>query len=160
MSAPDGRARLAEQQAALVRALTGRGDPPAHFDAERLRLAASSLASKRRQEAARAWPALARCLGERFRERFDDFAAQTPLPAQGGPLADGRAFVQTLAAGEWTDDVRLEVLAVDLRRGARLRIAWLRQARRLMIGGRLPWLGTWAWAVPLGRGQRPGSADR
>ena len=104
-----------------------------------------------------------------FRELFEAFAAQTPLPAEGGPLADGRAFVQTIAPGEWADDVRLEVLAIDLRlrrtakglrprRGPTLKVAWLRQARRLVIGGRLPWLGTWAcslprWLVPASGGR-------
>jgi hypothetical protein len=163
MSAPDGRARLAEQQGALVRALTAQGEPPPEFDVERLSLAAKSLASKRRQEMARAWPALVRCLGERFRERFEAFAAKTPLPSEGGPLADGRAFARTLAEEEWTDEARLEVFGVDLRmavcagglrprRGVVVKWAWLREARRLVVGMRCPGVGARTMSVRIGKG--------
>jgi hypothetical protein len=160
MSGDEGRERLAEQQAALVRALTASGEAPAGFDAERLRLAATSLANKRRQEVARAWPALVRCLGERFRERFDAFAEKTPLPSEGGPLADGRAFARALAREVWTDEARLEVLAVDLRqarcagglrprRGVAVKVAWLRERRRLVVGVRAPGVGIRTLALPF-----------
>jgi hypothetical protein len=153
MPSSDARARLAAEQARLVRALAGDGEPPDGFDAGRLRAAAAALAHKRARAAARAWPALARALGEGFEARFADFAARTPLPEKGGPLADGRAFAAELAArGELPDEGRLEALAVDLRhrrtaaglrprRGAVLKVAWLRGARRLVLGVRLPWLG-------------------
>jgi hypothetical protein len=154
------RARLAEAQAELVRALVAGGPAPAGFDAARLALAARSLANKRRQETAHAWPALARCLGDDFAERFSAFARE-PLPARGGPLADGRAFAATLPARLLDDDARLEVLAVDLRqrrardglvarRGPALRWAWLPRARRLVLGVRLPGLGVRLLAVPVG----------
>jgi hypothetical protein len=109
----------------------------------------------------RVWPALARCLGERFAERFTAFAAATPLPAEGGPLADGRAFARTVTPAEMTDEARLEVLGVDLRfrsnlrgllprRGVVLRAARLRQARRVVIGTRLPILGVRVFSLPVG----------
>jgi hypothetical protein len=160
MSRPDARARLAQQQGELVQALTGRGGVPAGFEPEQVSVAARSLANKRRREVAHAWPALVRALGECFTDRFAAFAATVPLPAEGGPLADGRAFADTLEAGERTDEVRLAVLGVDMhqrrtamglvpRRGVVLKWAWLWEARRLVIGVRLPWLGVWVLAVPL-----------
>jgi hypothetical protein len=159
MSGPEARERLGQQQAALVRALTGRGEAPPGFVEGQVETAARSLASKRRQEVARAWPALAACLGEKFVERFDRFAAETPLPAEGGPLADGRALARALRAEELSDEARAEVFWVDLRwrsvpaglvprRVVVMRAVWLRQKRRLLLGMRL--LGaTWALAVPL-----------
>jgi hypothetical protein len=162
MSGPDARARLAEQQARLVGALVAGGEHPEGFAPERLRLAAGSLRNKRVREVVRAWPELAACLGEEFAERFLAYAADHPPPAEGGPLADGRSFARTLAPGEWTDEARLAVLGVDLhhrrsagglrrRRGLALRGAWLRRARVLVLGVRLPWLGVYWLRVPLGR---------
>jgi hypothetical protein len=70
---------------------------------------------------------------------------RVPIPREGGPLADGRAFVRDLAARRpLPDAVRLQALAVDTRyrRAAsglvprRLplpRFAWLPQSRRLAI---------------------------
>jgi hypothetical protein len=161
MSSADARSRLAARQAELVRALTGQGEPPAGFDPARLLAAARSLARKRMREVARAWPALSGSLGDTFAARFRDFAAVTPSPTEGGPLADGRAFVRTLAAGEWTDAARLEVLAVDLhwrscprglspRRGPFLTAARLRQARRLVVALRLSRTRVHTLSLPLG----------
>ncbi len=161
MSLAEPRARLAARQAALMKALAGTGSVPAGFDTDRLRVAAASLASKRQRQAAHAWPALARALGERFVPLFGAYAVAAPLPEQGGPLADGRAFAQTLACEDWTDAARLEMLAVDARfrtcargilprRGFFMAGAWLRQARRLVLALRLPWLGIHGLAVPLG----------
>jgi hypothetical protein len=108
-----------------------------------------------------AWPALARALGERFEPSFAVFAAASALPEEGGPLADGREFSRQLyAAGALPEEARLEVLDVDLqyarskrglrpRRGIALRVAWLRRARRLVLGVRLPWLGVrWLSIAP------------
>ena len=161
MPTPDGtRARLALAQAGLVRSLVGQGEPPPGFDAERLALAARSLLSKRLREVARAWPALCRCLGERWAEQFRAWASQTPPPGEGGPLADGRAFVRTVPSAELDDEARHERLLVDLhwrstrtglrlRRGAALKAIWLPGQRRLMLGVRLPWLGVWVRALAL-----------
>jgi hypothetical protein len=148
----EARARLAAAQGELVRALVGQGEAPAGFDEARLALAARSLVGKRLREVARAWPALCRCLGERWAERFRDWAAHTPPPGEGGPLADGAAFLRAVPPGELDDKARLEALMVSLhwwrtrrglrrRRGFVLKSAWLPGQRRLVVGVRLPWLG-------------------
>jgi hypothetical protein len=103
---------------------------------------------------ARAWPALTASLGDAFPARFAVFAAKTPLPAQGGPLADGLAFARGVPNAGISDAARIEFLAVDLRyrvvgqdgslerrRGPCLRLARLRQARRLVVALKVLWLG-------------------
>jgi hypothetical protein len=143
------RERLAARQAALVRALTGAGELPGGFDPVRIERAVRSLLNKRRAEVGRTWPALAAALGTSYPERFRAFAARTPPPDRGGPLADGRAFAATLAAAEWTDAARLELLAVELhfcwtgtglvrRWGFALRWVRLPQSGRLVVRLRLP----------------------
>jgi hypothetical protein len=159
----EARARLAAQQAELVRALAGQATAPVGFDADRVRAASAALAAKRRSSVARAWPALPSALGERFRERFDEYAEITPLPRHGGPLADGLAFLRWLATiGDDPEECKLSSLAVALRyktttdglvprRGPTLKIAMLTvPRRRLVIALRLPWLGEW-W-LPLNIG--------
>jgi hypothetical protein len=147
----EARARLAACQAELVRALTGQGEAPPGFVPERLRAAAVSLEKKRQREVALAWPALVQALGEDFGPRFRAFAARTPVPAAGGPFADGRAFARTLAPQEWTDDLRLAVLAADLRRRRpAVAFARLRQARRLVVAIHLPPFGTYRLSLPVG----------
>jgi hypothetical protein len=162
MDSADARAKLAAQQAELMRAFIGEGGPPDGFDPARVQATADSLVRKRMQSAARAWPALAGSIGERFAERFAAFAATAPLPRHGGPLADGRAFARFLAhTGDLPDAGRLEALAVDLRHVSRpdglvpragpvVRVALLRQPRRLVVAVRLPWLGERWLIVPLG----------
>src|SRR5262249_47592483 len=143
----------AAQQAALVKALTSGTAPPADFDVARIEAAAEALARKRCRGVARTWPALRRALAESFEPRFAAFSAATPLPEDGGPLADGRAFARFLAAaGVLPEEARLELMAVDLsyvstnrgllpRRGFTMRIAVLRRACRLVLGIRMPWFG-------------------
>jgi hypothetical protein len=146
----DRRERLRRAQEALTRALLEGAPPPPGFRAEDVRAAAESLASKRRHEAAHAWPALVAALGDRFAERFDAFARMTPLPARGGPLADGEAFARALAReAPLGDAVRWELLRVRLRwarrkeglvprRGWALVLGRLPQARCLVLGLRWP----------------------
>jgi hypothetical protein len=153
MSASDRRRRLAEQQARLAAALMKPGTELPNFDRDRLAAAAQSLANKRLQSAARAWPDLANSLGEQFAGLFQEYAANHLLPQDGGPLADGRAFADYLARQQkLPDDARLEVLGVDLRfvrtarglmprRGFALKMALQKQSPRLVIALRLPWLG-------------------
>jgi hypothetical protein len=154
--------RLAAQQAALVRALTGQGEIPPGFDTGRIESAADALLRKRIRSVARAWPGLAAALGERFVERFAAYARRTHLPRLGGPLADGRAFARALeSAGDLPDAGRLEALAVDLRwvrrpdglvprRGPYLQAILLRAPRRLVVAARLPWLGVRGVSFALG----------
>ncbi|HEX5752496.1 MAG TPA: hypothetical protein VFZ09_40195 [Archangium sp.] len=116
MPSDDARHRLERAQAGFLRALTGSAPSPPGFERSDVEAAAESLASKRRRAVARTWPSLARALGDGFRERFDAFARQTPLPARGGPLADGRAFIELLSReGPLPEAVSRQVLGVDLR---------------------------------------------
>ena len=141
MSMLDARTRLAAEQTALLRALVGGDEPPAGFDNERVRLTARSLINKRLREVARAWPALSHCLGDQFNSRFTLFAGTHPPPAEGGPLADGRAFARTLAASEMDAESGMELLRVDLyQRWLPARLRWLPRVGRI-VGVRLPWLG-------------------
>ncbi len=138
---------LDDRQAALMAALAGRGPVPPGFDAGRIRAAADMLARKRAHALAQAWPCLPLMLGPDFHARFAAYAQQTTLVAQGGPLADGRLFVQWLqAAGlPLTDEVRLKAFGVDLRftrraqgwvprRGPAVRAVWLPVARCWVVG--------------------------
>ncbi len=135
------RERLAARQAELVRALVQGGPVPDGFDAAKVEAAARSLIGKRRREAARAWPALAACLGAEYRPLFDAFAGKTPPPAEGGPLADGRAFARSLPWARLDDGSRLEVVRFDAAH------SWLPFVATL-TGGlavSVPWLGVWVF---------------
>jgi hypothetical protein len=157
----DVRAQLAAAQAELVAALVAGGAAPPGFDHGHLAAAAAALVAKRARAAARAWPDLATALGDRFAARFAAFAARTPQPRHGGPLADGRAFARWLAeAGALPEAGRLQLLAVDLRyaasadglrprRAPRVKAALLRRPCRLVLGVWLPWLGARWLTIPL-----------
>lgn len=141
---------LAEQQAAIVAALTRNGPVPDGFDLDRVQAAADALAFKRARAVARAWPGLRAMLGAELRARFATYVSHARLPEQGGPLADGRAFVRWLAGQmPLADDVALQVLSVDQRwrqtarglvprRGPRVGFAWLpdMQCAIVAIGAR------------------------
>ena len=144
----DARARLAARQAELVAALVGQGAAPPGFDAQRVQSAATALAIKRLRGVLRAWPTLAAALGNRFAERFHEYAKIHPLPLTGGPLMDGRMFVRHLSAMESIpNDVLLQALEFDLRWTPRnlpsLKYVRLNNPRRLVVALRLPWLGTY-----------------
>lgn len=136
---------LAEQQAALMAALVAQASPPPGFDADRVRAAAAALAFKRARAVLQAWPGLRRSLGETYRARFAAYAEAHPIPAVGGPLADGRAFVRDLASSVCLpDDVRVQALVLDTRfrrtptgivrrRVPIPRLAWLPDARTIAI---------------------------
>lgn len=159
----DARRRLANSQASLVRALAQDGEPPLGFDTERVRVAASALAAKRSREAAHAWPALATDLGESYVARFADFAAETPLAREGGPLADGRAFAGWLAQRNLLGDAAAaECFRVDLRfrttgtglvrrRWPCFLIALLPSGAGRLIGLRIPAIGQWVFRWPWWR---------
>ena len=164
---PEDRDRLAAMQAVLLQALTGSGVVPEGFDASRIHAAGESLASKRMRSAGRAWPALAASLGAEFALRFAAFAAMNPLPGQGGPLADGRAFARSLTSRggvspRLSDGARLEIIAVDLRfrsagregglvtrRGFAAKVALLHTAREGVLAVRLPYFGERWLSLPL-----------
>ena len=149
----EARSSLHSQQAVLVSALVSQGELPAGFDKKRLHAAAASLARKRAWAVARTWPGLTQGLGPRFGELFAAYAEDMPLPSQGGPLADGRAFARWLkVGGELPEAGFLQSLAVDLRYARKsdglvirkwptCKTAWLPLSRRLVMAARLPWLG-------------------
>jgi len=136
---------LADQQAALVAALAAEGPVPAGFDPARLRAAAAALAFKRARAVAHAWPSLRAMLGGDVRETFAAYAAVAPLPARGGPLADGRRFARFIARQlDLSDAARMQALSIDARyretaaglvrrRVPTLRATWLRNRRSVMI---------------------------
>jgi len=159
MIAADTRAALAQQQEGLLRALTSDAPGPEGFDGERVRAAGRALLFKRRRALARAWPRLAASLDGRFGELFAEFAAATPLAAEGSPLADGYSFAAWVAErGELTDDARLERLGVLLhhvpaadglapRRWPFFTWEWLPASRRLVLA--LSWPGgQWVFRLP------------
>ena len=147
------RASLALRQAALVNALISGGEPPPGFDSQRVQAAAESQARKRARSAARAWPGLAHALGQKFDEHFAAYAAASPLPGNGGPLADGHGFARWLSGCGWLPEAgRREAMAVDLRyrripsglmrrRWPTLRVGWSRQSRRVTVAIRFPGVG-------------------
>jgi hypothetical protein len=94
------RERLGRAQAELLAALVAGGDPPAGFDAGRLRVQADALVAKRRRVVAALWPQLPAALGDRYAGLFADYARSNPRPTAGA-RADGRAFAAALVrAGE------------------------------------------------------------
>ncbi len=109
------RERLAEAQAALVRALAQGAPVPAGFDAERVQETARTLIAKRRRWVERSWPRLAAALGESFRPRFEAWALENPMELETSPLADGRRFAEALlATGGFPDTAREELLTFEL----------------------------------------------
>ena len=157
MSAPD-RGAYAARQAQLLDALLHGDEPPAEFAAAQAAAAGRALRHKRARAVARAWPALALCLGGAFDERFDAFVRDAGTSRQ--PLADGLAFARWIAAGggRLDDGVRVEVLlarAALRRRGVWVRAVRLRRPyRRVLVVARLPVRGTVARSVRLGAAGR------
>jgi hypothetical protein len=148
------RARLAAEQAALVRALVDGGPVPGGFDPERVRATSAALARKRAREVARAWPGLAAELGPDFTQLFLGGAARRPPPARGGALADGLAFADALAwQGRLPPTARVERLLARARlstRRVRLAATVAGLPRRLVVTVRAPLLGERWLSVPLG----------
>lgn len=139
---------LAEQQAALLAALTTDAPAPAGFDADRLHAAADALAFKRARAVLQAWPALRPAFGETYRASFAAYAKVYPIPPLGGPLADGRAFLRNFASRvRLTDAARLHLLVID----SRFRSTRAGLVRRRVPLPRLAWLpDAHAIAVALG----------
>jgi hypothetical protein len=149
----DDRAKLAEQQAALVDALAGRSPVPDGFDAQHVATAAASLLAKRRRGVEKTWPGLAASLGERFRTVFADYARHHPIPAD-GPAADGRLFASYLRGlGLLSDAGRVQLLLADMGRRP-IAVAYLPARRALAIALRT-FGGTRRFTVPLFRIRRP-----
>jgi len=157
---PDPRERLAAEQAALVRALVAAGPVPDGFDPGRVRATSAALARKRAREVARAWPALALGLGDRFEARLEAWAGGS-APPPGGALADGLAFARARARrGGLSADARVERALVEARwrlrhgrlvprRGLTVRAAVGEVPHRLVVVAHIPVLGERRWSLPL-----------
>jgi hypothetical protein len=116
LSTREARARLAESQAALARALAQGEAVPAGFDVERVHETARALVSKRRRWVERSWPRLAEALGDSFRARFETWARVHPMELEASPLADGRRFAGSLlSTGEFPDEAHDELLTFEVR---------------------------------------------
>jgi hypothetical protein len=98
MPSVDARVELAVRQGALVDALVAGAPVPPGFDERRVAIAAAALQDKRTREVAHAWPALAASLGSDFSARFGTYARLNAAPIEGGPWADGLAFVTNAVA--------------------------------------------------------------
>lgn len=92
------RARLAEQQAELLRALLADGPAPPGFDASRLRVEANVLRRKHGRVLAYQRPDLADALGPRFGALFAEFAAGRPKRDSERSQAYAEEFVSWLIA--------------------------------------------------------------
>ncbi len=162
---PADRSRYEAEQAAFVRSLI-RGDAfPAGLDEDKAAAASRSLWRKRVRAVAAAWPALALALGERYEERFEQYARAVPPPAVGHGYTDGLAFAGTLSRDELDDDARVERLlaradivtgragAFRDRRGLYARAVSRREPRRIVVVVRAPVVGRRVFVVPLARGR-------
>ncbi|WP_330184312.1 hypothetical protein OHB26_12345 [Nocardia sp. NBC_01503] len=92
-SAPNPSGRLAEQQAALVRALVAGASVPAGFDAADISATAHALLHKRADEVARRFPLLAHACGGDFTAKFMEWASSRP---KNSTAADAAAFASAL----------------------------------------------------------------
>jgi hypothetical protein len=142
------REALQARQLQLLQALRG-GTLPDGFDAAAVQRCGQSLIRKRTREAARALPAHSRWLERLWVPQFARFAIEQPAPSQGGPMADGLAFlrwlqVQSLIEQPAPRNVRVEAFFVRLRwkstpdgaeprRGPRIRLAFFTDRPRMLL---------------------------
>jgi len=157
------REELARAQAELVRALGLGGPVPEGFDAERVRAAADALLSKRGRGVRRAWPVLSEVLGEGFTADFDAWARAHPLEgvephagADGYRYADALRAAGRLPVGRAEEELlRFELRwrlmpegGLAARRGLSLRLRRMGEARRWVLGMRLPGGRLVRWRLP------------
>lgn len=84
---------LAQQQAALVRALVAGAEPPPGFDADALSATSHALLHKRADEVSRRFPLLSHACGADFTARYMEWARTRPKIST---AADAAAFAQYL----------------------------------------------------------------
>ena len=85
---------LADEQAALVRALVAGAPPPVGFDAQSLAVTSRALLRKRAQEVGRRHPMLRDGCGDRYLDLFSEWARDRPKISTD---ADAHAFAAYLA---------------------------------------------------------------
>src|SRR5688572_25207360 len=134
--AADSREILADQQRALLEALT---DPNVRhdFDPVQIRIAARSLAMKRMHGVEKAWPALMAAAKDSDGALFQGYAGVHPLPA-GGAAVDAWNFLRFLQTLD-DDELNLKLCRLRATRGCPIRWAWTRTgfsiSLRLWRGG-------------------------
>lgn len=153
MSISEARAKLASRQRGLLQALNGNASEVTSFDEKQIAAVSAALLQKRMRGVAKAWPALAAALGERFGQLFAEYARSASYPAHGAHLADGCRFAATLArcgklpSAGWLAVLRFELRYKEIgdkwvpRRLPVLRLALLRRPFACALALRLPWLG-------------------
>jgi hypothetical protein len=148
------RERMADAQEGVLKALLT-GTAPPGFAADRMVTAGRTLRRKRARALARAWPALAAALGDRFTVLFADYAIEVLCAPGGSAAADGYQFARYLrASGALPREARVELARFELthratRAGLRHRRVGFVAARELAtlrIGLLLPGLGP-RWIV-------------
>jgi hypothetical protein len=146
---PDDRSRLADAQAQLLDALVTGAPIPPGFDRGRVSAAAVALRRKRAAAVAKAWPSLARQLGEHFQPAFVEWSRTRPPATHRAALVDGRRFLDDLrsraggplAAAVVGDATRAKVLAGGGNGQRRLfpaAVGLLRRPTGMVVAVRLP----------------------
>ena len=135
--------QLAEQQRQLVDALTGRGEPPASFEASNLAIARTALLRKRMYPVAKSVPALATALQQRFEPLFREYASSFPIASE-ALSADARQFAMWVA-------LRRDATGAPLRAAAAILLGPRTPVKRVRLGDRRAWLvrvsatRVWRW---------------
>jgi hypothetical protein len=143
---PDARAALAQRQAALVRALARADAVPDQFDPMQIQIASAALTRKRKRGIEKTWPGLSAAI----EDHFADYAAQTPLNAQ-GPETDGLRFALWLGRhGQLPGAGQMELAAHRAARGFPLRLVVLPKSRRIVVLYRIRRTVRWWPKVPSG----------
>lgn len=123
-SAEAERRRIGAEQDAFLGALVDDLDAPPGFDVERVAVTRQSLLAKRTREVAARWPATAAWLGDDLVPRFAAYGERFPAPLNGGPTADGAAFIATLGRRAGDEPARAEWRRAGLRTPGSWRRRW------------------------------------
>ena len=127
------------------------------FDDSRVHVARLALLQKRCRSVARAWPAIAESLSDRFVPLFSEYADANAAPLQGNASIDGRAFARWLERrGELSESARIQTILYDVqykcrsgtpieRRLPYCTVRWLPGWRCVVFAIWLPWLGVYSW---------------
>ncbi len=129
------RARLAAEQARMVRSLVAGGVTPEGYDEGRIELTARALKRKRRQSLLRAWPSIEASLGATTREWLDRFFAARPSVPESGPWFDGAEFLIWFFDEGLVDNGRVNATEISFglaTQALRIRLEWRRQGEALV----------------------------
>ena len=153
------RGRLAAAEAEFLRSLSTGGAYPPGSDPRGMRATSQILWAKRVRTMARAWPELAKLLGNRLNERATQLLAGIELPPGDHAVEDGLMLARHLEP--IPDSIRLRMLDVKLRyrwqrghlvRRSRPAVAciYLPQSGRLICAVRVPGLRLRSISIRIG----------